>query len=724
MLGLMNSCLKDNFDIREKFSDEIKWNPSIALPVAYGNLTLANIVKEKKDTIQYISESELGYGTQDTDFVIQLRYAIDSSRKIDIMRLPIMDPYDTTIYLKPIKLMDVNTGFAKTIDVLINDNFAPLDYSDYQTYASGPQPTNVTTRSAITTTQYTTPTLPFTLIEYAVLSEGEMTVTSTNNFTVPCMMDLAILTDSSGTIQEITTFDYSQGGTTWIAPGATITQTFNFNNTYLGKKILYEYRNLKFDNATSVNIDLGDNINTQISLTNLVASRGKAVVPQQSISMDSLVYVTIRDKDAKKKIYRIETEQGLIHYKITSSIDVATEFDARFESMLYNNDTVTKTAVLNKLNPVSESNWNLADHKVDLTTNPDQPYNSVPIRLGYKVFTGNDMLEFGPEQNINIQITNPDSIVFRYLEGNMGKLEEDVFTDTLNFKIEDFLKNFLSGEITFYDPKLNIVYDNPIGIPGNFELNLVGTNSKGEKVDVFEGHNNKFIIQAPSCDSVRQGLGIVSDIQLNKNTCNIVDFIKLLPNQIEYSGKYLVNDNAVDENSILNCVSNIGDAHLTIEAELPMNLSVNNLVLQQEVNLSEIPNIENIDNIESLRLFIYTENQFPVDVSLKITMLDTTLATPELGILDVIVLESGSTINGKVPRNSSNKHTEEITLTSATDARLEKFLQSNKLRLELYLETDKSGEVPVIFYTYYGLKFNLGIDGKFLYNGRISDFGK
>src|SRR5690554_6484208 len=102
------SCVKDNFDLKEKFSDEFTWNPEMALPVAYGNLTLADLVKEKEDTIQYISESDLGYGDIDDDLVIQLRYGIDTGRTIDIMRLPIMEPYDTTLYLDPIELNDVS----------------------------------------------------------------------------------------------------------------------------------------------------------------------------------------------------------------------------------------------------------------------------------------------------------------------------------------------------------------------------------------------------------------------------------------------------------------------------------------------------------------------------------------------------------------------------------------------------------------------------------------
>ena len=717
---LAYSCVKDNFDVREKFSNDIKWNPSIALPLAYGHLTLGNIVKERKDTIQHISEKTLGYGSQDSDLVIQLRYGLDSARKIEILCLPVMQPYDTTLYLKPIQLLDAHTEFDKKVGELLQDNFSNTDYSDYQNYeAMSPPPLTVTERTADKVETYSSPTSPFTVIEYAVISEGNMEVICTNNFTVPFTADIAVLTDSAGIRQEITVFNFSSQ---WINPGSSMSDVFTFDHTYLGSQLFYEYRNMKFADASNVTVDLNNTIDLDIHLTNLKASQGKAVVPQQTITMDSLVYVTIRDKDESKKTYKIIVDEGLIHYKITSSMQVATEFFVIFESMKYQNDTVTKNAALNRFHPVEEADWFLQDLEADLTKNPDQPYNSIPIRLGYKVYTGTELMEFGPQQNLNIQISNPDSIVFRYLEGNMGKIEEDVFEDSIDFQIEDFLKNFLSGEITFYDPKLRIVYHNPVGIPGKFKMNIVGTNSKGESVSALKENANMFTIHAPTCDMVKNGDVIISNIEFNKNSSNIVDFIRLMPNKIAYSGKYLLNFDEPDENSIVNCVSKVGNARLTVEVELPMKLSIKDLVLRQEVPLSQIPEIENITNIESLRLFVYTENQLPLDVKLKITMLDTTLvgAAQELGVLDVIVLESGSTINGKVARNSTNKHTEEIVLTSATDSRLEKFLQSNKLRLEVLVETDQQGNVPVIFYTYYGLKFNLAVDGKFLYEGKLN----
>ncbi|MBP5582886.1 MAG: hypothetical protein J6X43_02885 [Bacteroidales bacterium] len=102
------SCVKDNFELKEKFSDQIEWNPSLALPIATADMTLANLAKERPDTLEFISEKTLGYGDNDEDKVIQFSYVIDTARVIDVLHLPIIDPYDTTVYLKPVSIQDVS----------------------------------------------------------------------------------------------------------------------------------------------------------------------------------------------------------------------------------------------------------------------------------------------------------------------------------------------------------------------------------------------------------------------------------------------------------------------------------------------------------------------------------------------------------------------------------------------------------------------------------------
>ena len=392
-LGAFYSCVKDKFDLGERFSDEIVWNPQLALPVAHGNLTLADLVAEKEDTIQYISELDLGYGVNDDDFVIQLRYAIDTGRSIDIMRLPIMEPYDTTLYFDPIRLNDFTAPLTISMNTLVQDNFSPLDYVAYQNYEAT-APTNTLQHTAITSTLYSA-MLPFPAIEYAVFTEGQMEVTCENNFAVPLMCELVVYTDSAGIDVEIATFDYSNGGTQWISAGDSRSEVFFFDTTYLGPTLRYEYRNVVLGAATNVSVDLSDLLVTNITLTDIYASEGRAIIPAQTIKMDSLIYVGVRDQDITKKLYNLSIERGLIHYRITSTIDAATHFVADFTSMNYLGDSVTKEAILTSGQPIHESDWNLSNHDLDLTTNPEQAYNYMPVRLGYIVNTERQLMSFG-----------------------------------------------------------------------------------------------------------------------------------------------------------------------------------------------------------------------------------------------------------------------------------------------------------------------------------------
>lgn len=710
------SCVKDNFDLREKLSTEFVWNPELALPVAHGKLTLADLVQEKEDTIQFISERDLGYGSSTEDLVIQLRYAIDTGRKVDIMRLPIMEPYDTTLYLDPIELHDVNATFTLRMNDFVQDNFLVADYTAFQMYEAT-APTNTLQHSAVNETVYFE-VMPFAFMEYALISEGFIDATVHNNFAVPLMCELVLLTDSAGIDIEIATFDFSNGGTQWIPAGDSRTATRFMDSTYIGSIIKYQYRNVRLGSAINVSVDLQDRLNTEINLRDMTASEGRAIIPNQTIKMDSLIYVTVRDRDVTKGLSRVVIEQGAMNYRITSSIEAATHFVVDFPSMTFENNEVSKEAILTRGNPVHQSQWDLSNHDLDLTQNPEISYNSLPVRLGYRVDTDTEMMSFGPQQNINIVFTNTDSIYFSFIEGNLGETPEQVFTDELDFNIQDFIDNFLSGEITFHDPKLRIVYDNPFGIPGMFELNLLGKDGKGKEVDMFGGYSNEFLIEAPSCAQVVADESVVSVIELNKHTSNIVEFMKLLPSAIEYSGVY--HPNYGETPPYINCVTNARDAQLSIEAELPMRLSIKNLVLEQEIALSDISGFENIEDIQRLRVYFYTENMLPLDVQVKISMLDTTAVNPNLGELAMYPLKSAGTINGKVPRSGLvNRHTEVLEIDAAVDNRLEKLLQANKLLLQIFLETDQQGDVPVIFYTYYSLTFQMAIDGKFIYRGRF-----
>ena len=145
------SCMKDNFELKEKFSKDIEWNPSLALPIAEADMTLANLAKERQDTLEHISEKKLGYGTNDDDKVIQFRYVIDTARTVDVMHLPTLKPYTRTVKLKPVEISDVAfpIGFVSVED-LLKDNFKSEDYQEYvDAVNTNPMSVNVGEKTAV-----------------------------------------------------------------------------------------------------------------------------------------------------------------------------------------------------------------------------------------------------------------------------------------------------------------------------------------------------------------------------------------------------------------------------------------------------------------------------------------------------------------------------------------------------------------------------------------------
>lgn len=738
------SCMKDNFELKEKFSKDIEWNPSLALPIAEADMTLANLAKERQDTLEHISEKTLGYGTNDDDKVIQFRYVIDTARTVDVMHLPTLKPYTRTVKLKPVEISDVAfpIGFVSVED-LLKDNFKSEDYQEYvDAVNTNPMSVNVGEKTAVNEHLYPIGDVPDDIkaaitayldkeinisdvFEYILLRSGKITLSCFSSSGLNFYCDVVLSSkNSNGDLVEFGTFDFSEYPS-WISMGGPHKRAIEADSSYLNSEFYFSFRNLRIGQASNVAMieDLShQRISLLLEMKDLVAVSGKAYVPLQELQDTIREWITIHDEDAQsRQLHNVLIDQGAFHYEIESTMGIATELTAEFPTVDSAGVTpMRKSAAMTNEHPTYSNDWNMAGCNLDLTANPDQPYNSLPVTVDYKVHTTGGMLEFDTSQYIKVTVTNTDSIRFAYLEGNLRQFDQDIFSETLDFDLKDYLGEFMSVEsLVLYDPKVNITYDNPVGIAGDLELNLVGKDDKGNSVDLFGGHQNKWRVVRPSCDSARQGLAASSGIYINKSTSNIIDFVKMMPKKIDYSGIFHVNSDFPNESSILNCVSNKGKAKLGVSIELPLNLSAKNFVLQKDVDL-DMSQLGDLSMVEKVRLYINTEHQLPVNSTLTISLMDTTKAGPNqlLGTLDIVVLEAAQTENGKVPRNVKKNTVEEVTL-DYNDPMLEKFLQANKLRFEVFLETANGGTTPVIFYSYYGLNISVAADCKFIYSGRL-----
>ena len=140
---------------------------------------------------------------------------------------------------------------------------------------------------------------------------------------------------------------------------------------------------------------------------------------------------------------------------------------------------------------------------------------------------------------------------------------------------------------------------------------------------------------------------------------------------------------------------------------------MNDLILRQELDLTPPDALIDVDEF---KIIFCAKNQFPLDVSVYLTLLDTTLANPVLDTLAVTVIKAAPiNASGKVERTTSIKpFIKEIVMNKKENPKLvSNFFKANKLRFEAKLNTYDKKTVSI--YTYYSIGFQLGLSGQVKY---------
>ncbi len=713
-LLVLSSCMKDHFDVKNKYSNEIAWNPELAIPLAKAKLTLLDLLKERTDTLMYISETELGYGSKPEDKVLVLRFGIDTSQTVSLLSLPAMEAYDTTIYLKPVGIdaADLKLPLAQKIPDIINTIGEEYTLNDNNNALSD-------------------------VFEYVSITEGSMSLTCYNTSFEPINCTIELVADSAGTPKPIGIFSFTDippleitdladlqaidnymnngGEIPAVLQRASRTVPKQLTNQYIGTKLFYTYKTFSPSNLTLFNPT--QSLISVVEFENLKVSSGKAKVENQEISTDTTIYVTVSPEKIQQKLFEVHVEKGEINYDITSRIDIATHLIFTFPTIRKDGVPVRSDEILiDRQTSTARGSMALDGYIIDLTQSYQdlQPYNSLPIQLSYRVEAGG-MLEFNAEQYINIDIGNRDSIQFSYIRGNIGSGEEEIMHDVMDFDMSDVL-NVFDGNITFADPKLNLRFENPIAVGAAIELNLSASNDRGEQIQMFDGGTETFVIDAPDCSDVLSGKQKEKTIALTKESSNIVDFLRIMPNVIEYSGKLLYNPEDQDAMSD-NCISSQAEVGLAIDVEVPMNVAFDNIILSTDIDIDE-PLGETV-SLDTLIIRLDAKNYFPVDANLKIIMLDTTKTVESeqfLGELPMQLLEAAPTdVQGK-----STEAKQFVTEIGVGKDLFNAFTNANKIRIEVALNTtDSDLGKSIILYSFYSIDVQIAANGKILIQDRL-----
>jgi len=649
------------------------WEPGFAVPIAYADITLGDIIGDN----QYVNVG--------SDNIIHFHYRQDSIVSFDvneIASIPLQQDEEVEFTLGEIIIADFG---PLTAAATINDMLDVVDSA----LASNIQSLDGT--SAVFPAMQSIDERGFSFdnyeeFEYVTFASGKLVLKIENNLPVTfstCQITLKTVS-TGGTDIIIGSFSY----TDFLA------NTIQLDSILLGGKTLYNDFKVvinsfeTLESSSPVTIDLTDGLMFTISSQNLIVSSGKAKLPAQVLSsLEDSVEIAI---DASERITHFSLNSAEITYLVDSDIDLDINFAMTLPTVTQAGQPVEFNFVGSNL---SQGVLDLSYADFDLTTNPNQPYNSWPIFFTFELGGSNTWIEFDSSSTIKLAYSI-DYIEVAMAQGWFGVKEVDI--DSLSVDINFAELSNLSGSVTLSDPHINIYIDNNIGIPLSFDMDLINSSSLAGDISL-----NADALYLPYPEVI--GAEIIDGIvEINNGNSDLTNFLSQIPDRISTGGTIVSNPDSASTGLVYsNFITDDGEITVGLEFELPLIMTVDNLQFVDTVDFNLEQN--SFDGNMSGHISIYTINGFPFETGLTLVFVDsvdyTIKDTYVLDFLDAAEVDADGKVISKTEK------------TIVVDVNIEKFeslIEANKVIITASINTTNSGSQDVTFYSDYTLQVYLG----------------
>lgn len=360
--------------------------------------------------------------------------------------------------------------------------------------------------------------------------------------------------------------------------------------------------------------------------------------------------------------------------------------NAQTGGMVFENDFTLPAGNSSELDSI-----NFTDLIIDLSNN-GQSFNYLEIKA--EVLNPQDL---PPNDPILIDLNFQD-LVIDNAQGYFGNRVVNVPNGAFDFDI-DGISEFVGG-FKLTNPQIKLIARSNTGIPIRLNTNFQGINKE----------NNIEPLGAPPINiqsGNQPGDQVVSEISLDRNNSNIVEFLANLPSQILYSGNAVVN--ADGRPSTNNYITSDAQVVMDLELDLPLELQAQNMTLDQTVKAS-LSADGNEELLETFTLHYKSENRLPFDMNLAVTFMDT-LSGDSLAGFNIDLLQSAPTdANGKVtgPSTIIGKHV-------FSESAIAGVMNSNKIRFRAKVNTANNGQNVAKLYTDNSLIIWLATESKINY---------
>jgi len=677
---ILYSC-KENytFDL-DKLSTKTSLMMSLKLPVAFANLTLADLVEEKEDTILYNSDKSISiYFHKDSLFGISVAdfYKLNQIKTIrDNFEIGELDLASFSIDQQiTLGTFSTNITNGKQIRDLDNQHayFPPITLQNGGSYVYS----------------------PFDDFKTARFSNGFFELTLTNGFSVALEnVKIHVIDKTSGTIlfddiviDRIPPRSASPVKVTRSLAGLRLTNNIEIKIIEVSSP---GSGSNPLDATKWVDIEMDDKLLMHAALGSLKLRDGEAIISNKVIEPDT---TEVSFGRITERIYKINMKKGKIKLQIRSEVATDVIVKLTFPSATINGAPITVSIPVQYTGttPVN-SEIDLTNAKFDLTkgSDPLQPYNILPVAYNIGNPGPRQYTKFSATDKVYVEATF-ENLEFDYVEGYLGEKSITIDAGKVDLGISAF--DQIDGGLILTDPRIKMIITNSVGIPADLQLKLTGVSSKGNTVNLL-----KNISITPPTIAQKTKTDI---IEINKSNSNVVDLIALPPKTIQYSASAIANKGG--STSQTNFVFGDSKVMVGMEMEVVSELKTDRLAISDTIAVSFG---SEIDQAESATLFVQTINGFPLDANLSIILYNSKTNT-NLTTIQSDLLKSGKVTSGKVNSGDETLHTAIITLDKDL---LTKLQQCDNLILKATIKTAENGTIPVKLYTDNTLSVKLGVE--------------
>ena len=571
------------------------WDVDLIFPIANTKIDIYNIVNDSSITLEEDNNSlvslvfEQDLISLDIDSFININEIVgETSTKLDSLKFSRIVIRDTTTLGNLLNDLPFGTtlfpnGSSTTIPYLqsiISNDTVIIDASDY--------------------------------FETMTLTSGDLSLTIRNDFPTD-LSNISFTLVNSINQNILGTFTYP------LIPSNTLqTQTVSIAGQTIDKDILAILNNVDVNESNgNVTINYQDAIKTKLVLENIKIFEATAYFPDQEISQKLQEHVF----DLKgAQIHEIGIKEGSVSIYAISTIQDTGRIVFNIPSLKKNGiEFTTENIVPPTTNgQFSQFDFNFDEYILDLTGEENRiggdTINTIYTEFFSYIDSTGELVTLN--QSDSFYYYTEFNIIPEYAKGYLGR-------DTIEFGLESIelnqFNNILSGDIDFESVKLNVFIENFVGANGQltfFDLNSENTED-GTIVDIGIDENtgnniinNNYLIDAATLSN--NSLPIISSLNNIKTDANLL--LDILPNQINYSGEFILNNqNIIDFNQFI-YLDNIVNSNINIK--LPLSIIANRIILKDTIE------INNTNNLEFNKLYLKILNGFPLSAVSNLVSLD------------------------------------------------------------------------------------------------------